>query len=60
MKRLIGFLFIFFLVGAGCVDYQEPTGPVPQPPPDDGGDLTSVALGAAAAPTAFDSLGLAP
>ena len=61
-RRMIGLLFLFFFAGAGCVDTAEPTGPVPQPPPDDGGDLTSVDLRADghASPPAFDSLRLAP
>ncbi|MSR19804.1 MAG: hypothetical protein EXR91_02340 [Gemmatimonadetes bacterium] len=60
-RRMIGFLFIFLFAVAGCVDYQEPTGPVPAPDPGDG-EFTSVVLradGNASAP-AFDSLGLAP
>ena len=41
-RRMIGFLFLFsFIAVAGCVDYQEPTGPVPVPDPDPG-EFTSV------------------
>ena len=60
-RRMIGLLFVTFIAVAGCVDYQEPTGPVPQPPPDDG-ELTSAVLraGGNASPPSFDSLGLAP
>jgi hypothetical protein len=38
-RQMIGFFVIVTL--AGCVDYQEPTGPLPQPEPEDG-ELTSV------------------
>lgn len=44
-RRMIGFLFIIVIGVAGCVDYQEPTGPIPVPDPGDG-ELTSVVLGA--------------
>jgi hypothetical protein len=40
-RCMIGFVFVFFLAVSGCVDYQEPTGPLPTPPPDEGGELTS-------------------
>lgn len=41
--RKIGFLFVFLIAVAGCVDYAEPTGPVPVPEPDPG-ELTSVVV----------------
>jgi hypothetical protein len=34
-------LVVSLLVWGGCVDTAEPTGPVPGPPPDDGGELRS-------------------
>lgn len=42
-RRMIGFLFVLSMAVAGCVDYAEPTGPVPVPEPDPG-ELTSVAV----------------
>lgn len=42
-RRMIGFLFVFVMALAGCVDYAEPTGPVPVPEPDPG-ELTSAAV----------------
>jgi hypothetical protein len=32
----------------GCVDYAEPTGPVPTPPPEDGGEITAPVAGTSA------------
>ena len=51
-RRMIGFLFVFLIAMAGCVDYQEPTGPVPAPEPDSGDADASAAR--------IDSVGLAP
>ena len=42
-RRMIGFLFVFLIAVAGCVDYAEPTGPVPVPEPDPG-ELTSAVV----------------
>ena len=42
LSRRIGLFFIAIAV-AGCVDYQEPTGPVPTPDPQEG-ELTSVVV----------------
>jgi len=51
-RRMIGFLFVFLIAMAGCVDYQEPTGPVPAPEPDPGDADASAAR--------IDTVGLAP
>jgi hypothetical protein len=32
-------IFVSLLAWSGCIDTAEPTGPVPAPPPDDGGEL---------------------
>ena len=43
--RALLLVFASLLAWAGCIDTAEPTGPVPGPPPDDGGELTAPAGG---------------
>jgi hypothetical protein len=38
-KRSYLLIFVSLLLWGGCIDTAEPTGPVPAPPPDDGGEL---------------------
>jgi hypothetical protein len=37
-------IFVSLLAWAGCIDTAEPTGPVPAPNPDDGGELAPGAV----------------
>jgi hypothetical protein len=41
MRRWSGVLIVLSILLPGCVDTAEPTGPVPTPPGDEGGELTS-------------------
>jgi hypothetical protein len=41
-KRSYLLIFVSLLVWGGCIDTAEPTGPVPAPPPDDGGELAPI------------------
>jgi len=51
-KRSSLLIFASLLVlWGGCVDTTEPTGPVPDPPEDGGGELTAAVSNDSGAPT---------